>query len=363
MTYAAHDSSNTPETPERPNIAATLWQTVKCNNKAICITTAVVAVVGTVLALSGCAPAASSASHDSLAIVATTTQVADFSREVAGTSGTVIGLVQYNQSVHGFDPSAKNLLDLGAADVLVTSGVDLESWLDDAIAASGFDGTVIDSSSGVTLLASGGAEEAHADEEAGHDDHGANDPHIWTNPANAILMVQNIEAGFAAADPAQSSAFAANAAIYVEQLTALNDWATASIDQVPLDERLLVSNHDAFTYFYNAYGITFVGSIIPSLDDNAEPSAAELDTLIAAIQASGARAVFSETSISPKLAETIAKEAGVIVYSGEDALYSDSLGAPGSAGETYLSSTIHNVTVLMDSWGYEALPLPATLTI
>ncbi|GAB2826801.1 metal ABC transporter substrate-binding protein [Alpinimonas psychrophila] len=320
------------------------------HKKAISITTALIAA-GTVLAFSGCAPATSTtAATDSLAVVATTTQVADFSREVAGTAGTVTGLVQANQSVHGFDPSAKNLLDLGAADVLVTSGVDLESWLDDAIAASGFAGTVIDASTGVTLLPSLEAS-------------GAMDPHVWTNPANAVQMVQNIAAGFVAADPAQAIAFEANSAAYVEKLTALNAWATASIDQVPLAERLLVTNHDAFTYFYNAYGITFVGSIIPSLDDNAEPSAAELDTLIAAIQASGAKAVFSEASLSPKLAETIAQEAGVQVYSVENALYSDSLGAAGSPGATYLSATIHNVTVLMDSWGYAVTPLPATLAV
>ncbi|MBK5239449.1 MAG: zinc ABC transporter substrate-binding protein [Actinomycetales bacterium] len=313
-------------------------------HKAICVTTALVAVAGTVLALSGCAaPATNTPASNSLAVVATTTQVADFSRQIAGTAGTVTGLVQANQSVHGFDPSAKNLLDLGAADVLVTSGVDLESWLDDAIQASGFDGTVIDASTGVTLL--------------------GDDPHIWTNPANAILMVENIATGFTTADPTQSSVFEANASAYVVQLTALNEWITSNVDQAPLAERLLVTNHDAFTYFYNAYNITFVGSIIPSLDDNAEPSAAELDTLIAAIKASGAKAIFSEASLSPKLAETIAQEAGVKVYSGENALYSDSLGAAGSAGETYLSATIHNVTVLMDSWGYEASPLPATLTV
>ena len=379
------------------------------HNKAIFTTTALVVAVGTVFALSGCAPAASNAATDSFSVVATTTQVADFSREIAGAAGTVTGLVLANQSVHGFDPSANNLLELGAADVLVTNGVELESWLDDAITASGFDGTVIDASTGVTLLEAGAAEDSHAEDEAthsedeaahteeddhaaeeaahaeedshaaeeaahaaeeaaaasedGHDDHGAYDPHIWTNPANAIVMVQNITAGFAAADPAQATAFETNSAAYIEKLTALNGWATASIDQVPVAERLLVTNHDAFTYFYNAYGITFVGSIIPSLDDNAEPSAAELDTLIAAITASGAKAVFSEASLSPKLAETIGQEAGVTVYSGENALYSDSLGAAGSAGESYLSATIHNVTVLMDSWGYEALPLPATLAI
>jgi ABC-type Zn uptake system ZnuABC Zn-binding protein ZnuA len=352
------------------------------HNKKAAAATALVAAMGTVFALSGCVPAGSTAATDSFAVVATTTQVADFSREIAGAAGTVTGLVLANQSVHGFDPSANNLLDLGAADVLVTSGVDLESWLDDVIAASGFDGTVIDASTGVTLLEAGASEDSHSEDEAthaeeddhaaeeaaaasddGHDDHGAYDPHIWANPANAILMVQNITAGFAAADPAQATAFETNSAAYIEKLTALNDWATASIDQVPAAERLLVTNHDAFTYFYNAYGITFVGSIIPSLDDHAEPSAAELDTLIAAITASGAKAVFSEASLSPKLADTIGQEAGVTVYSGENALYSDSLGAAGSAGETYLSAVIHNVTVLIDSWGYEALPLPATLAV
>ena len=328
----------------RASLPSRVWQVVSCNNKAICITTAVVAVVGTVLALSGCASGMPSpASPSTLAVVATTTQVADFSRQVAGTTATVTGLVQANQSVHGFDPSAKNLLDLAAADVLVTSGVDLEAWLNDAIEASGFAGTVIDASTGITLI--------------------GNDPHLWTNPANAVLMVQNIAAGFAAADPEQADAFQTNAVAYETQLTALDSWIIANVDQVPLAERLLVTNHDAFTYFYDAYDITFVGSIIPSLDDNAEPSAAELDALISAIKTTGAKAVFSEASLSPKLAQTIAEEAGVAVYSGEDALYSDSLGAAGSAGATYLSATIHNVTVLMDSWGYELLPLPATLSL
>jgi len=212
------------------------------HKKAISITTALIIAAGTVLAFSGCAPAASpSAVPDSLAVVATTTQVADFSRQVAGTAGTVTGLVQANQSVHHFDPSAKNLLDLGAADVLVTSGVGLESWLDDAITASGFAGTVIDASTGVTLLPSLEAS-------------GTMDPHVWTNPANAVLMVQNIAAGFVAADPGQAASFDANASAYVEKLTALNEWVTANVDQVPLAERLLVTNHDAFTYFYTAHG-------------------------------------------------------------------------------------------------------------
>ena len=260
------------------SLPSRVWQSIRCNNKAICITTAVVAVVGTVLALSGCA-SPSPATSTKIAVVATTTQVADFSRQVAGTAADVTGLVQPNQSVHAFDPSARNLLDLASADVLVTNGVALESWLNDAIQASGFKGTVIDASTGVKLI--------------------GNDPHIWTAPTNAIMMVQNIAVGLAAAKPDQAEQFQKNAATYEGQLTSLNTWITDNVAQVPLAQRLLVSNHDAFTYFYDAFDITFVGSIIPSLDDNAEPSAAELDTLIAAITSTGAGAPVTSTGVTP----------------------------------------------------------------
>jgi zinc/manganese transport system substrate-binding protein/manganese/iron transport system substrate-binding protein len=109
------------------------------------------------------------------------------------------------------------------------------------------------------------------------------------------------------------------------------------------------------------FGITFVGSIIPSFDDNAEPSAAEIDKLVAQIKSSGAKAVFSESTISPKLAQTIAAEAGVKVYSGEDALYADTLGPVGSSGATYIDATVHNVRVLVTAWGGTNIPLPKEL--
>jgi zinc/manganese transport system substrate-binding protein/manganese/iron transport system substrate-binding protein len=122
-----------------------------------------------------------------------------------------------------------------------------------------------------------------------------------------------------------------------------------------------VSNHDALGYFTAAYGIDYVGSVIPSFDDNAEPSAAEIDSLVAAITAVGVKAIFSEASVSPKTAETIATEAGVTVYSGDDALYVDSLGPDGSDGETYIKAQLHNTTLMLESWGVTPSALPANL--
>lgn len=281
---------------------------------------------------------------DGLAVVATTTQVTEFTQAVVGETGTVTGLIQPNQSAHSFDPSAKQLLELSQADAVVMNGADLEPWLADALTAANFQGVLIDASTGIPLI--------------------EKDPHVWTAPLNAEKMVTTISSGLASVpglDAEQKSQLESNAQAYNLQLAALNEWVLANLAQVPPDQRLLVTNHDAFTYFVDAYDINFLGSIIPSFDDNAEPSAAELDRLIALIQNSAAPAIFSEASISPKLAETIAAEAGVQVYSGEDALYSDSLGVAGSDGETYIKATIHNVTMLMTSWGYSVLPLPAEL--
>ncbi len=344
------------------------------------------------LALASCAsPAASdSGSNGGPKIVATTTQVGDFTRELLGETAVVTQLLTPAQSAHSFDPSAAQLAALGEADALVVNGAGLESWLDDAVSASGFDGVLIDASTGIELFgteehdehddaAGTHDDEAEATAEAGgtaepdaHDDaaddhaeheheHGEGNPHIWTDPELAEHMVENIADGLADVAGVDAAALETNEEAYLAKLDALDSWIEQNVSTVPVEQRLLVTNHDAFTYFVDAYDITFVGSVIPSFDDNAEPSAAEIDELVAKIRATGVKAVFSEASISPKTAETIASEAGVIVYSGDDALYGDALGAAGSDGDTYLGSQEHNVRLILESWGVEPSALPDVL--
>ena len=317
------------------------------------------------LVLTGCSAQAPApgATSGSLSIVATTTQVADLTRNVVGdTAGvSVTQLVQPNQSAHAFDPSAADLTALGRADVLVINGVGLEEWLGDAIDASSFRGVTIESDAGLTIAADapGNDETPHPD--GAPRDHTVGNPHIWTDVANAESMARTIEKGLSAASPRLADAFAADTAAYMSRLAELDAWIRANVDPVPADKRLLVSNHDAFGYFTTAYGITYVGSVIPSFDDNAEPSAAAIDRLVAAIKATGVKAVFSEASINPKAADTIAKQAGVAVYSGKDALYGDSLGPAGSDGDTYIASQVHNVRLILQSWGVTPSVLPADL--
>jgi len=362
---------------------------------------------GSVLALglAGCASPEEPAA-EGISIVATTTQVADFTEQIAGDAAQVTSLIQPNQSSHSFDPTAADLAALANADVLVINGAGLEEWLENAVEASGFSGTTIDASTGVALMEfaddHGHDEHAHDeddhahdeddhdhDHDHGHDDHGhddhahdeddhahddddhsdehdhaheGDDPHIWTSVGNAIAMVEAIAAGLADVDVESAEAFDANAQAYIAQLEALDAWIIDNIEQIDPSDRLLVTNHEAFGYFVEAYNLTYVGAVIPSFDDNAEVSAADIDSLVSAIRSSGATAVFSETTLSPAAAETIAAEAGVDVFSGSDGLYGDSLGPVGSTGETYIGSMIHNVTVLVQAWGGSVTPVPAELS-
>lgn len=321
-------------------------------------------IASAALALSACSSApAADPSSTQLSVVATTTQVADFTRNVVGETESIslTQLIAPNQSAHSFDPSAADLTALGSADVLVINGVGLEEWLGDAIDASGFDGLTIDASHDVTLLGSAVGTE--------HSDHATDDPtapadgdpHIWTDVHNAETIVRTIQEGLVDASPDQAAAFEANATAYSAKLAALDGWIRSNVDTVPTAERLLVSNHDALGYYTAAYGITYVGAVIASFDDNAEPSAAAMDALVAAIKAAGVKAVFSEASLSPKTADTIAQEAHVTVYSGDDALYVDSLGPAGSAGDTYLRAQVHNSTLILESWGVTPTARPADL--
>lgn len=345
------------------------------------------AVAASVIALAGCASTASGGGDDgTLQVVATTTQVGDFAREIVGDAAEVTQLLQPGQSAHAFDATPEALQALAEADVLVINGAGLEEWLDDTIEASGFDGDIIDASEDAHVHEGEHGDEEHGDDEhadddehgddehgdeeyADEDEHGDDehhhdglDPHIWSDPHNVIHMVETIGEGLADADGADEAAIEQGTSDYVAQLEDLDAWVHESIDQVPEADRLLVTNHDTFSYLAEATGITVVGSVMPAFDDNSSPSAADIDELVAAIEETGVQAVFSESSIDPSLAETIAAEADVEVYSGEDALYADSLGAEGTDGATYVGSQIHNVTLIVESWGAEPLAVPDTLT-
>jgi ABC-type Zn uptake system ZnuABC Zn-binding protein ZnuA len=264
-------------------------------------------------------------------VVATTTVVADLTANLGADRVDLVGLLKPGVDAHDYEPSPADVEAIAGAQLLVTNGVGLESWLRDTIEASGFDGVVVDSSQGVRLRRVGGQP----------------DPHIWQDPRNAIVMAANIERGLARVDPDSAGFYEDNLAAYTKELRGLDAWVerqTAS-----LASRKLVTNHDAFGYYLDRYHLELVGSVIPSFDSSAELSGRDIRDLVARIRATGAKAIFSETSLPPRTAETIGREAGVKVVTGTDALYGDSLGPPGSDGASYDMMIRHNTRTIVSN--------------
>jgi ABC-type Zn uptake system ZnuABC Zn-binding protein ZnuA len=299
------------------------------------------------LAIAGCSGMTSgsgSGGGGRLRVVATTTQVADFTRVIAGDAVDVKGILGPNVDAHDFEPSPADVDAIARADVLVKNGVGLEKWLDDTIRSAGFHGTVVDTSQGVKLRSG-------VPENGEPADPNAKDPHIWFDPRNAKIMCANIERALAEADPSAASSFQANLRAYDAKLDALDSDIAQQLRG--LTNRKLVTNHDAFGYYVDRYGLQLVGSIIPSFDSTAELSAKAVSDIVARIRSTGVKAVFSETSIPPKTAEVIAQEAHVKVVGGENALYGDSLGPAGSDGATYLTMMEHNTRTIVSALGGE----------
>lgn len=288
-------------------------------------------------------------SAGTLDVVATTPVVADFARQVGGDRVTVHQLIKPGVDPHDYEPAPADVQAIADADIVVKNGVGLEAWLDDTISAAGFDGPVVDTSQGVSLREGGHEEDGH--EEDGEHAEEEHDPHIWHDPTNAIIMVTGIEKAFAERDPDGAATYTAGATAYRTELTTLDTETKAKIASIPEAQRKLVTNHDALGYYCAHYGLEFVGSIIPSFDSAAELSGSQLSAIVAKIRQTGTRAVFSEASLPPRTAETVAREAGVEVIGGEDALFADGLGSEGSPGGTYLGAERHNTDTIVKALG------------
>ncbi|GLW30271.1 metal ABC transporter substrate-binding protein [Actinoplanes regularis] len=293
------------------------------------------AIAVALAAIAGCGAnppdTAAASGGQTLAVVATTPEVADFVREIGGTAVAVTQLIKPNVDPHEYEPTPADLRAIGSARVVVKNGARLEEWLDATIEAAGFGGAIVDAGQGVTLR-------------EGED---GPDPHIWHDPRNAKIMVAGIERALAAAEPAGAATFRANLGRYTAELDELDAENEAAFARLPARNRKLVTDHDAFGYYVARYGLEFVGSVIPSLDTSAELSGRQLTDLVAKIRATGTKAVFTESSLPPKTAAAIARQAGVAVVAGEDALFGDSLGAPGTPEGTYLGAERHNTRVIV----------------
>jgi zinc/manganese transport system substrate-binding protein len=292
------------------------------------LTSLALVLVATVVA-AGCGSDSGSGSDADLTAVATTTEVADLVRQVGGERVDVRGLLSPGADPHGYEPRPSDAASIVDAGVVFKSGGDLDEWLDELIDNAGGDARV------VTLIDSVKTIEGD----------GETDPHWWQDPRNAQLAVAAIRDALAEADPDGRAGYERNAAAYTKKLGRLDREIAACIDQVPAAKRKLVTTHDSLGYFARRYGIDVVGSVIPSLSTQAQPSAGDIADLVDQVRDEGVEAVFPEAETSERLEQALAREAGAEVG---DPLWADTLGGEGSGAETYLEATAANTAALVD---------------
>jgi ABC-type Zn uptake system ZnuABC Zn-binding protein ZnuA len=250
---------------------------------------------------------------DAIAVVATTSVLADLVQQVGEAHVAASSLVPPGGEVHTFDPTPADIARVADADLIVTNGLGLDDWVADLARDSGTRAPILvlgEDLENVTYLAGDGPE-------------GTVNPHLWMDVRNAIRYAVRIGDELARIDPAHADAYDATTKAYTQRLTELDGWAREQIAAVPEARRKIVSFHDALPYFAQAYGLEIVGTVIDA--PGQDPSAGEVADLIEAIRATGASALFGEAQFNPDLARTIADEARITVVTD---LYTDSLGDP-----------------------------------
>ena len=282
------------------------------------------------------------ASERRLRAVATFSILGDMLYRVGGDRIEMTTLVGPDGDAHVYQPTPADARSVAAAEVILVNGLGFEGWIDRLIAASGFKGTVIVASTGVTPLT---ADEEDGDDEKGHG-HDAVDPHAWQSLDNGAIYVGNIERGLIAADPSGTDVYKANAERYRAEMAALNEEVRAAIGKLPSDRRTVVTSHEAFAYFGQAYGLRFLAPEGVSTD--AEASAKDVARLIRQIRQQRIPAVFMENISDPRLIERIREETGAVIGG---ALYSDALSEPGGPAASYLEMFRYNTRTLVAALG------------
>ena len=288
--------------------------------------------------LAGCLTLAASSlpvaaqNADKLKVVATFSILGDMVRNVGGERVAVATLVGPNGDAHVYSPTPADGRRLTEAKIVFTNGLKFEGWIDRLVKSSGTRAEKIEAAKGVKPLKSN-------DEGHGHDHgHGGSDPHAWQSIGNAKIYVANIRDALIAADEAGKATYEANAASYLERLDEVEAEVKGLVARIPPERRRIITSHDAFRYFEEAYGIDFVSP--QGVSTESEASAKDVARIIQQIRRETITAVFVENVSDARLMERIAKETGAKV--GEK-VYSDALSEPNGPAGTYIDMMRHNI--------------------
>jgi ABC-type Zn uptake system ZnuABC Zn-binding protein ZnuA len=269
---------------------------------------------------------------NTLRVLASTTFLADITQNIAGERAQVESLLPIGADPHSYQAAPVDVAKIAESNLLILNGLDYETFIKPLLENAGGGKMIVESTAGLTPRKAAEGEQGV-------------DPHMWLDPNLVVTYVENIRDGLIKVDVEGAETYKANADAYIAQLKDLDKWIVEQVNAIPVERRLLVTNHEAVGYFAERYGFEVAGSVIPSFSSNAAPSAQEMASLIDEIKKINAPAIFLDTADNNTLAKQIADETSVTIV---DDLHLESLTA-GAPAATYIDMMKYNVSRIVEA--------------
>ena len=329
---------------KRTIILALLVLLAACGSEAATVapTTNTAAQATTVPAEATTAPPTEAAMQP-VRVVTTMSILADVIRNVGGERVVVENIVPLGAGPEDYQATPGDSQKIANAQIVFFNGHELEEWIEPLFEnAAAPNQPRIELSAGFAALEDDHAGESSAEPAGDEHEHAGGNPHFWLDPTNVMSYTMTIRDQLTVLDPAGAATYAANAEAYLAELAQLDADLQAQAATIPAANRKLVTNHDAFPYFAQRYGFEVVGVILENPE--AELSAGDLAALINEVKAQKVKAIFGESQFNQKTAQLLADEAGVTTIG---VLYTDTLGASGSGGATYIEMMRYNMQTIV----------------
>jgi zinc/manganese transport system substrate-binding protein len=279
-----------------------------------------------------------------LPVVASFSIVGDIVQEIGGDRIALTTLVRAGVDAHVYQPTPADAKAVGEARLVVANGLNFETWLRRLRQSSASKAAFVEAAKGVKAREDKKGGHSHGHSHGHGHDHGGVDPHAWQSVPNVKIYAANIREALIAADPEGRAVYEANARRYVADLDALEAEIRGAVGRIPAERRKVITSHDAFGYFEQAYGVDFISP--RGVSTASEASARDVARIIQQIRREKIAAVFLENVTDPRLVQQIAAESGAKVGG---TLFSDALSPADGPAPTYIRMMRHNIRAISEA--------------
>jgi zinc/manganese transport system substrate-binding protein len=276
-------------------------------------------------------------------VVASFSILGDITQAIGGDRIRLVTLVQPGSDAHVYAPTPADAKAVSEARVVITNGLKFEGWMKRLMQSAASKATLVEAATGVKGRVEKDSHGHAAKDRHGHD-HGGLDPHAWQSISNVKAYVANIRDALTAADPAGKGLYESNASRYLAELDAVEAEIRGAVAKLPPERRKVITSHDAFGYFEQAYGIQFIAP--RGVSTEAEASAKDVARIIQQIRREKISAVFLENIADQRLMQQIARESGAVIGG---TLFSDALSKTDGPAPTYIRMMRHNIKVISEA--------------